>query len=332
MGWAVTTVVSPAPDVSEATPYTYVSVVAGEVGASIHLNTVVEWKPVPVGVNRGTGVVTSVTVGVGDEVGQGSVLYTIDLRPVVVAEGEVPAFRAISLGAEGADVAQLQTMLSDMGVYAGSSDGTAGARTIESIKTWQKNMGVAQTGVVEPGDVIFVPTLPTRVALDGAVVFRGATLNGGEPAVRALPSSPTFDVPVTDTQAGLLPPGTRVELTSPDGGQWLGYTAESTAHPESATVTVALEGARGAAVCGDECGQVPVTGDVALDSRVVTVESVTGLVVPSAALVTDAGGQVAVLTEDGERRTVIVTAAARGMSVIDGVEAGTRVRVPGEEP
>lgn len=134
--WAAGSVLSPAEDVFESTPYTFVKVVPGEVGSSISLNTVAEWAPVPVGANRAAGVVTSVGVVAGDEVGPGVVLYTVDLRPVVVAQGAVPAFRAIGQGTEGADVAQLQAMLTARGFYTGVADGKAGAGTVSGIRAW----------------------------------------------------------------------------------------------------------------------------------------------------------------------------------------------------
>jgi len=101
VGWAAASVLTPAADPLEATDFTYVSVATGEVGSSISLNTVAEWSPVPVGSNLASGVVTGVAVTPGDEVSQGAVLYRVNERPVVVAQGDVPAFRAIGAGQSG---------------------------------------------------------------------------------------------------------------------------------------------------------------------------------------------------------------------------------------
>jgi len=322
-------VLSPADEVLASPGFTTVEVASGEVGSSISLNTVAAWTPVPVGVNRAAGVVTSVTVAAGDEVSQGSSLYAVDLRPVVVAQGETPAFRDIAQGIEGPDVAQLQGMLTTLGLFHGVVDGKAGAGTVAAIKAWQKSLGLPQSGVVGVGDVIFVPLLPTRVALDDEVVARGASLSGGEDVVAGLPSSPVFTVPVTEGQAGMMPTGTRVEITSPDGDVWVAVAGEQTPDPETGTITVALDAPEeGAVICGEQCAQVPVTGQALLSSKIVTVPTVTGLVVPSAALVTGADGTTAVVTTAGDRIPVTVTASARGMSVVEGVDAGTRVRVP----
>lgn len=331
VGWGAASVLIPSDEVLSAPAYTTVEVVPGEVGSNITLNTVATWTPEPIGVNRATGVVTSVAVAAGEEVSQGSTLYAVDLRPVVVAQGEVPAFRAIAQGVEGPDVAQLQTMLAALGMYGGVADGKTGAGTVAAIKAWQKSIGVTQTGVVGPGDVVFVPTLPTRILLDSEIVTRGASLSGGEDVLQGLPLAPTFGVPVTDDQATMMPTGTTVEITSPQGEVWVASTGAQTTDPETGTLTVILDGRDGLAICGDQCGQVPVTGKALLSSNIITVPTMAGLVVPSAALVTGADGQTAVIDDDGVRRPVTVVASARGMSIIEGVGRGTSVRVPATE-
>jgi len=264
-------------------------------------------------------------------VSQGSVLYFVDLRPVVVAQGDVPAFRQIKQGTVGPDVAQLQMMLTVRGLFTGSVDGDAGAGTASAIKAWQKSLGVSQTGVIEPGDVIFVPALPTRVALDDKFVSRGASLTGGEEVLQGLPSSPVFSVPVTEAQAASIPTGTRVEITSPDGDTWVAVAGAQTPDPDTGAITITLDAADGGPICSDQCGQVPVTGQALLSSKIVTVPTMSGLVVPSAALVTGADGRVAVITKQGSRVAVDVLGSARGMSVIEGVDEGVQVRLPAVE-
>lgn len=331
VGWAAATVLTPAEDPLEASSFTYVTVQPGAVESSIKLNTVAAWTPVLVGANRAVGVVTEVTVQPGGEIGQGSMLFRVDQRPVVVAQGNVPAYRPIEWGAEGVDVSQLQQMLADLGHYSDAVDGEADGRTVAAIRAWQSSLGVERTGVVEVADVVFVPQLPTRVSLDTEVISRGRLVSGGEQVVRALPPSPEFRVPVTEAQAGMMPAGTRVEIVSPEGAQWMGLAGEQVVDAQSGTINVRLGSAEGETICGDECGQVPVTGDVRLASSVVTVEQVSGLVVPSAALVAGADGLVAVIDADGERIPVTVIASARGMSVVEGLEEGARVRVPAAE-
>lgn len=328
--WAVSTVLTPAEDPLVATDFTLAEVRVGEVGASLALNTVAEWEAVLAGENRAVGVVTSVGVAAGDEVTHGAVLYAVDLRPTVIAQGEVPAFRAITAGSVGADVTQLQQMLSVGGFATFTADGTAGAGTVAAIKAWQKSLGTDQTGIVEPGDVIFVPVLPTRAALDTEIVLRGASLTGGEKVLRTLAVAPRFTVPVTDAQAALMPAGTRVEITSPSGTLWQASVTDQLRDEQSQAIIINLSAADGGSICAAACGEIAVTGRSQLPSRQITIEPVTGLVVPSAALATDATGGIAVIDEDGARHTVTLEASARGMSVITGVVEGFQVRVPAQ--
>ncbi|MBW1637820.1 peptidoglycan-binding protein [Microbacterium resistens] len=320
----------PADDPLDDLTATYVSVEEGRVGSSIALNTTAEWLLSPIGVNRAAGVVTSVSVEPGTEVAAGAGLYSVDLRPVVIAQGQVPAFRVIEAGTAGEDVTQLQAFLAEAGFFSGDADGRARWDTVQAIRDWQESLGVEVTGSVAPGDVIFVPSLPTRVALDSDLLFRGASLEGGEEVLRGLPTAPSFRIPVTETQAGMITTGARVEVTSPDGDVWPAIAGDRTVDKDSGTVRITLTGPEGAPLCGTGCAQVPVSGQSSLASQIILVEDVEGLIVPSSALVTNADGTTAVIDQNGERHSVTVEASAKGMSVITGVDVGTRVRVPGQ--
>jgi len=332
LGWSLLVVLTPASDPLETSTFTVATVATGDVESSMVLSAVAQWVPAPVGANRASGVVTEVSVEPGTRIDQGTVLYRVDQRPVVAASGEVPAFRAIGRGAQGVDVVQLQRMLAAVGAYGGPDDGTVGAGTVSAIRRWQKLSGVPQTGVVELNDVIFIPHLPVSVILNTDVIVRGSMVSGGESVVQALPAAPTFSMPVTDAQAGLLPLGTRVEIASPAGSIWVSAVSEMKRDESSSTYVVALQGEEGGAPCGGECDQVPAAESARLVAKVVMVPAVTGLIVPSASLISDAKGRISVIAENGNRVPVEVIASARGMSVVQGVESGMRVRVPAIAP
>lgn len=325
--WAVSTVLRPAEDPLSSTEHTFVAVKQGSVGYSLSLNTLAEWSQQPIGTNRAAGVVTSIAIDAGAEVSSGTVLYTVDLRPLVVAQGTVPMFRSMSLGITGADVRQLQEMLHAGGQYNGGIDGLFGEGTQRAVSAWQNTLGVPATGLVEVGDIIFAPSLPTRVTLDTTVISRGATLSGGESIVEGLSATPTFQVPVTEAQAAMMPSGTRVEVTSPGGETWAAIAEEQLRSAEG-TISIRLSGADGASICGKSCGQVPPTGKTSLRSRIVVVDEVEGLVVPSAALVSLPGGKTAVLDETGREIMVKVVASTQGESAITGAAEGLRVQIP----
>ena len=331
LGWAIRVVFEPTEDPLTARTFTYASVEPGTVESVIDLNAVARRSREVVGQNRATGVVTKVAVRPGATVSQGTVLYYVNLRPVAVGAGSVPAFRAISSGLRGPDVAQAQRMLAAKGFYAGAVDGYAGAGTVDAIADWQEAQGLPRTGRLDLGDVIFVPSLPAQISLVEQVIARGKTLAGGEDAVRAFSRAPEFVIPATQAQADLMPPGTRVEVTAPDGTVWSAKTGARSASSDGQTATVTLDGKAGKPVCGDACDLVPAVSDALLPSKVVIVPPTDGLVVPSSALLTQADGSTAVAAADGARLRVTVGASAHGLVVVDGVAEGTRVRIPGSD-
>ena len=328
VGWAGATVFAPAKDVVNSTAFTTAKIVSGKVGSTLNVNATAEWSPQPVATNLAVGTVTSVSIGPGQDVKAGTALYSVNLRPVVIAQGEVPEFRSMSRGSQGADVAQLQDMLAALGFYRGARSGYFESSTQRGVEAWQKSLGVNRDGIVQAGDVVFVPSLPARVSLDTTKVMRGALLSGGEAVISALPEAPSFRIAVTDAQAALIRDGMRVEISGPAQQTWESYVVRQVPQQQNGTVDVFLTGKDGAPICGTECEKIPVTQQSQLPSRVVIVETVSGLTVPSAGLVSRADGSTAVIGKDGAEHRVTIVASAAGVSVITGVPAGLRVRVP----
>ncbi len=327
IAWAGIVVFAPADEVLDETPYTYVEVTEGEVGSSISLNAVASWETMPAGTNQASGTVTSVELIGGTAVNAGDVLYRVGLRPVVVAAGSVPAFRALDVGANGADVQQLQAFLASEGLYGGAQDGDFGWRTAQAVREWQAGLGVDDDGVVRLGDLIFVPELPARLSLDPKVIARGATLGGGEQAISGLAPHPSFEIPVAGAQASLIPVGTTVQIRA-DDASWSAIVSEQIPANDSDEVRLLLVGPDGGSICGDGCAGIPTEGQSRFPSEVVTQAPVRGVVAPSAALISGPDGEVSVVDQSGVSHPVTVAASAKGMSVVEGVPAGTRVRIP----
>jgi peptidoglycan hydrolase-like protein with peptidoglycan-binding domain len=218
-------------------------------------------------------------------------------------------------------------MLAALGYYGGTVDGRFGSSTVAAVKAWQKRNGLQQDGVVQSGDIIFVPTLPIRLSLDTEKLFRGAILSGGEQVLNSLPSAPSFAIPVTSKQAISMPIGTQVEISGPNGEAWSAQVVDQQVG-ESDFVSLVLGSSDEVPLCADSCDGISVADKTYLTAKIVTVPTEKGLVVPSAALLTEATGSVFVVDEAGKKLSVSVGTSARGMSVIEGVEAGTRVRVP----
>jgi peptidoglycan hydrolase-like protein with peptidoglycan-binding domain len=98
---------------------------------------------------------------VGAVIGRGGTLWRIDDLPVVLMFGAVPAYRTLKQGvSDGPDVTELNENLIDLGFdpYGAIADEEAfGEATTAAVKRWQKAEGLAETGEVELGRVVFAP-------------------------------------------------------------------------------------------------------------------------------------------------------------------------------
>ena len=325
---AALAVFTPPRDVLADTAFTTVKLVTGHVSSAITMSTVAEWKASPVGANQASGVVTSVTAKSGDIVTAGQTLYTVNLRPVVVAAGSIPSFRAMSRGIAGADVTQLQGFLAATGFYGGAQDGQFGYATERAVKNWQATLGVAQDGQVQAGDLLFIAALPARIVVDAEKIQRAASLSGGEQVVSALGAEPVFTLVATSVQAAEVPAGTQVEIRA-DDQTWKAVAGAQSPSPDNRDeIDIQLGGVDQGSICGGACQLVAVTGKSLLSTRVILQAPVSGIIAPVSALTSAADGSVAVIDIKGHRHPAQVVATAQGMSVITGVPAGLTVRIP----
>jgi hypothetical protein len=311
-------------------PTSYV-VAEGSVGRSLTFTATAEWDLVPFGQNAAGGVVTSVEVEPGEMVTAGDVLFTVGLRPVVVAVGSVPMFRSLAVETEGPDVAQLQQLLSELGHFGGEVDGLFYSATRTAVRAWQEELGVASTGVVEVGDIVFVPELPVPVVLNEAV-FAGARLAGGEPAVQAILADPVFRIPLSIEQADLVPLSADVSVTYPDG-VWPARIDRAVERVEFGQLDLFLTALDGTSVCGDECRRwVQLTDRTDFRAEVVVIPETTGPVVPVGAISVGAGNEALLNMADGSVREVRVVKSANGLAVVEGVEVGAEILLPVQVP
>jgi peptidoglycan hydrolase-like protein with peptidoglycan-binding domain len=327
-GWALRTVLAPAPDVLGKASYTVAEAKDGTVGQEFQLATTATWKRSSSVPNRSSGTVTSIELTGGERVASGDVLYRVDLRPVVAVEGKVPAFRDIGSGDAGADVEQLQELLVAKGYLHVDPDGKAGASTVGAIKAWQHDLGVKADGVARLGDVVFVPRLPSSLSLEGITV--GSQIGSGTGSVGILGAVPDFTISITQDQAAMIPEGTRVDITH--GKETWKAKVDHVDDNGDSLATAVLAPVGDDPICGSDCGRIPVKPAASLDSDVVVVPKTSGVVVPTSALTTADDGGTVVVTDAGTVLPVKVTASAKGSSVDEGVTAGTHVRTPGVLP
>jgi peptidoglycan hydrolase-like protein with peptidoglycan-binding domain len=274
--------------------------------------------------NRLNGTVTGLA-DTGETVGRGEPLYWVDADPVVLLYGSEPAYRALSPGAEGADVEQLEANLSRLEYDGFTVDDEYTDATAAAVEQWQADLGLPETGVVDLGRVVFAPG---AVRIDAHEVAAGDVVQPGNPVLTWTGAERLVTVELDVEDQPLAEAGTAVTVTLPDGSTQPGEVvdAESVVQESSEDtppgqdaeqetvleVTVALDDAE--AVEGYDQASVEV-GFVAGEREDV-------LTVPVAALLA--------LREGGYGVEVIEGTSTRIVAVDTGLFAGGRVEVTGE--
>ena len=88
-----------------------------------------------------SGRLSSVDLEEGDMIETGSKLFSLDGRPSVAVNGDFSFYRELSVGAQGPDVKQLETILSDSGYAIGTVDQFFDEETRKGLSEWQKDFG-----------------------------------------------------------------------------------------------------------------------------------------------------------------------------------------------
>jgi len=222
-----------------------------------------------------SGVVTGVTP-VGTTVGQGDVLFHLDLQPTVLLHGDVPAFRDLSVGADaGADITQLEQALVDLGFGDGVTvDGEFTEATADAVEAWEEALGRSDSdGVVTLGDVVFAPG-DLRVA--EVTADTGTQVQSGADVVQVTATTEVVTLGLTVDQVANVEAGTPVTVMLPEDSEATGKIVDVATEPstdsgsddggdggggdggeETYPVTVALDDA--AAADGFESGTVDVS-------------------------------------------------------------------------
>jgi peptidoglycan hydrolase-like protein with peptidoglycan-binding domain len=286
----------------------------------------------------GPGVFTSLPVP-GAVLSRGQVVYRVDGRPIPLFYGEAPEWRQLSAGvADGTDSYELQANLIALGLAPSvlRADNTFDWFTAQAVRSWQASLGLPQTGVVRPGDVVYMPG-PIRVtAVEPAV---GMFAQPGQPVLQATSTQHTVIVQLNVGLESLVKVGNAVTIELPDGKTTAAGTVTAigtiatapsggnqNGPPQEATVTVTIALTDPSA--GGTLDQAPVSVGIAGDTH----QSV--LAVPIIALLAQPDGKYAVeVVANGRRTPVIVTTGLfddRGLVEVGSTELheGMLVEIP----
>lgn len=157
---------------------------------------------------------------VGSTVARGGPLFRVDDQPVTLLFGQLPTYRRLTVGVKGGDVKQLEENLRAMHFGDLTPDESFTTRTATALKRWQRALGVDDTGVIDPGQVVFAPAA-IRIATH---TVRVGDLADGE-ILRYTGTAGAVTVPLTARQQGFAEVGTRVVVTL-RGGETVDGTVE----------------------------------------------------------------------------------------------------------
>ena len=259
----------------------------------------------------------------GASVGPGDLLWRLGNEPTVVLVGEIPAYRDLSDGDEGADVMQLEENLVALGF---DPDGTVEIdeeftyATEKMVERWQEAIGAEMTGTASASSIVYLD----GIRLVGDVAHAVGDQLGNDEAVMTLttfdreltftvPSAMRNDIVVGQAISARLPDRTNVAamITEIIGGDSGGVAVTATLDSQP----------------NIEADQVPVT--VTWSNELAT----DVLTVPATALVRTDDGRyhVEVRDPDGEERFVEVavgTSSAGSVEITGDLTPGDRVIAP----
>lgn len=164
----------------------------------------------------------------GKGIGAGQRLLDVAGQPVFVLDGDIPMYRALSLGTEGPDVGQLQTALRGLGYDVDDDEGNFGRSTAWALVDLFDSQGTTAVdasgeplppwsadGISIPlGTFVFAPGLPASLSADCRRV--GASLSdGGDCYLES--DAKTAYVKLTQEQSSRVETGMPVIASYPDG-------------------------------------------------------------------------------------------------------------------
>jgi Putative peptidoglycan binding domain len=176
------------------------------------------------GGSAGNVYISRLDVAAGQTISNGEQLAAVDGEPLFALAGRVPAWRDMTPGESGPDVAELQKALASLGYYqGGATPGFFGTATQDAVALYYEHLGYTPpaSGGMPMTDVIFLPSLPAKViAVNGArgqqpgqpfleLAARGSlALTGELPPTYAGQAKPGLKVKIFDEVTGIHATGT----------------------------------------------------------------------------------------------------------------------------
>ena len=177
-------------------------------------------------INQAQGTYTELPA-LGQVVSQGQALYRVNDSPVVLLYGSTPAYRSLTAGVSGADVAELNADLVALG-YATSAqlgpmtDSFDSATTL-ALEKLQAALGVTQNGTLTLGQAVFEPAA-LRVSAISAQW--GGSAQSGQTAIQATSTARVVQVALDASEQTKVAVGNTVTITLPNNQTTPGVVSE----------------------------------------------------------------------------------------------------------
>jgi membrane fusion protein, multidrug efflux system len=328
VGWLVAPRSTDTTGPTGAAPATFGEVVRTDVQARTDLTGGLAYVADRNVANRLTGAEGGATLtGVaaqGSVIRRGGMLFSVDGRPVVLLLGPTPAWRTLRAGVVGADVRELGRNLRALGYRGFTVDDTFTSATGSAIRRWQRDIGARADGVVDLGEVVF---LPSAVRIDQHLLTPGDAVSSGAQVLAVGPAAPVVTVDLEPTQLSLVSVGDPVIVRLVNGAEAPGTVVsvgkegaatgeEQPGEAETVPATVSLKSPGDAAGLAGSSATVSVVTDISEDV----------LAVPVTALLAVPGGFVVEVDRGNRIQAIAVTPG-----LFDGIKGLVEIRATGLE-
>lgn len=145
---------------------------------------------------------------------RGNTIFKVDNSPVVLMYGNLPAYRPLRPGDEGADVKQLEQNLKALGYSGFTVDNKYTSDTADAVKEWQEDLGLDETGRVELGRVVFAPG---ALRVDSVKAGLGQDAAPGQEVLSYTGTTRLITVQLDIRDQRLAKKDTKVSVELPDG-------------------------------------------------------------------------------------------------------------------
>jgi multidrug efflux pump subunit AcrA (membrane-fusion protein) len=288
-------------------------------------------------INRSSGIYTELPED-GDMVECGGVLYRVNGGPVLLLCGSTPAYRSLSEGDGGPDVAELNANLVELGYATRAqldpSSDYFSSETAVAFEKLQAKLGEEQTGVLDLGQAAYLPQSVRIAKVTGEL---GGSASPGAEVLFATSDTPEVQVALDPSYQGKVVTGDLARITLPGNTS---VTGKVDRLGKVAQVPAGQSGSVGAATLPAFISLDNAQKASGLDMAPVRVEIATegvenALSVPVTALVGRSGGGFAVeVVRNGGRRQLVTVELglfddADGRVQVEGdLHPGDRVVVP----